>query len=311
MSAKIKYGSVIYLRHISTNTLLKSLPKPYCHPGTSGQQMIVASLQKSDETRWLVKGPHNTADKYAIGEEVRHGDKIRLEHISTKRNLHSHDAPSPLSNQQEVTCFGTNGGGDGNDDWIVDLEGNGLWIFDQEVRLIHVSTSKALHSHAGYSNLVFTAGEQEVTAVPKGDRNDLWIVAAEDQPPLNERIKLRPPSKGTLLNLLSIVGSIASITGWTLFTLGKTFQTTTFTLLISYVLSSMILLGALMIVLSKVLDFHLRMTANPRPFLWRLGFWFITVFVVLALFILLWRLIAVFTISIMSHLMKWALTGDW
>jgi hypothetical protein len=35
--------------------------------------------------------------------------QIRLTHVSTKRNLHSHHVTSPLTHQQEVSCYGKRG----------------------------------------------------------------------------------------------------------------------------------------------------------------------------------------------------------
>ena len=48
------------------------------------------------------------------------GDPIRLEHIQTGKNLHSHDVRSPLSHMNEVSGFGTNGEGDLGDDWVAE-----------------------------------------------------------------------------------------------------------------------------------------------------------------------------------------------
>ena len=40
-------------------------------------------------------------------ELVRHGDLIRLEHLQTKRNIHSHQEPAPISKKQyQVTGYG-------------------------------------------------------------------------------------------------------------------------------------------------------------------------------------------------------------
>ena len=47
------------------------------------------------------------------GEKVLCGDSIRLEHVLTRRNLHSHDFQSPVSGRSEVSCFGEDGNGDG------------------------------------------------------------------------------------------------------------------------------------------------------------------------------------------------------
>lgn len=45
-------------------------------------------------------------------EPVKCGDVIRLQHLATKRNLHSHLFQSPISRNQEVSAFGENGNGD-------------------------------------------------------------------------------------------------------------------------------------------------------------------------------------------------------
>ncbi len=102
---------------------------------------------------------------------VMNGSLVRLQHRQTKRNLHSHTGiRSPFSGQQgnlpflgyyfliwsiiwcfsctfkkEVTCYGDNGNGDGNDNWRLELVGSssGHWIpgDGQFFRLIHVNTN--------------------------------------------------------------------------------------------------------------------------------------------------------------------------
>lgn len=48
-----------------------------------------------------------------IDEHVRCGDTIRLEHVLTKRNLHSEGLfMSMITEQQEVSAFGSDGLGD-------------------------------------------------------------------------------------------------------------------------------------------------------------------------------------------------------
>ena len=111
---------------------------------------------------------------------MQHGDIIRLQHVGTQLNLHSHSGhPSPVTQQQEVTCFGDNGFGDGNDNWRVEVEGEGAWIPGRRVRLIHVTTHHALHSHWGASHSQWTRGRQEVTGYPDRDDNDWWWVFTE------------------------------------------------------------------------------------------------------------------------------------
>ena len=43
---------------------------------------------------------------------VKCGQTIRLTHVATKRNLHSHRFSSPLSRNLEVSAFGEEGEGD-------------------------------------------------------------------------------------------------------------------------------------------------------------------------------------------------------
>ena len=52
------------------------------------------------------------------------GDKIRFEHILTRKNLHSHDIKASISNRNfEVSASGTDGAGDENDNWVILCKG--------------------------------------------------------------------------------------------------------------------------------------------------------------------------------------------
>lgn len=42
-------------------------------------------------------------------EPIKCGDLIRLEHLTTRKNLHSHFFQSPLSAKQEISCYGEDG----------------------------------------------------------------------------------------------------------------------------------------------------------------------------------------------------------
>ncbi len=185
------YGDIVKIRHVLTNTHLHSHAVNYTHTGTSGQQQVTAFSGSDDNDYWIIKRKHgnNRGDGY-----IRHGDIIRLEHLNTRRNLHSHQGrPSPLSNQQEVTCFGTNGNGDDNDNWRVEVEGGGEWtVLINRVRLIHVNTNTALHSHEGWASPDLTTGQQEVTCYGGRDDNDWWMLT-EIKPsgiPKNLAVKL-------------------------------------------------------------------------------------------------------------------------
>jgi hypothetical protein len=171
----VRYGQTIKVSHLWTGRTLHSHALSYGHAGGSGQQQVTCFEGADDNDLWRVKGPHGTAADHRSGEVVSHGDVVRLEHVLTRCNLHSHPGlPSPVTRQQEVTGFGSGGEGDSNDDWRVEVDGGGPWDARRRVRLIHQNTDHALHSHAGLRDARWTAGQQEVTGFAGRDDNDWW-----------------------------------------------------------------------------------------------------------------------------------------
>lgn len=170
----VPIGSTAVLRHAATRHRLHSHPFYYGHPGSSGQQQVTAFAGADGNDYWKVMTGHGAPMRRGV---VKDGDVIRLMHVATGRNLHSHGGfPSPVTGQQEVTCFGSSGVGDGNDDWRVEVEGGGQWLSGSRVRLVHVATAAALHSHYGFSHPAWTRGQQEVTGFSARDDNDWWLV---------------------------------------------------------------------------------------------------------------------------------------
>jgi dolichyl-phosphate-mannose--protein O-mannosyl transferase len=173
----IKYRDTILLRHGATRCSLHSHDHKYTHFYTSGQQQVTAVPEPPDGNDfWIVKGPHGQPELYKDGQSVENGHLIRLQHLNTRRNLHSHgNAPSPLTGQQEVTAYEHEASGDSNDNWRVEVEGGGIWTNRKRIKLIHIETGHALHSHPGVSE--YTAGQQEVTCYKERDDNDWWIAS--------------------------------------------------------------------------------------------------------------------------------------
>jgi hypothetical protein len=67
----------------------------------SGQQSVTAVKDAADpNSLWVVMCKHG--ERCSQGTPIKNGQTIRLTHLQTKRNLHSHHFPSPLSHQQEV-----------------------------------------------------------------------------------------------------------------------------------------------------------------------------------------------------------------
>ena len=178
------YGSTVVLGHWLTDSNLYSDPWAYTHSGTSGQQRVFGLDESTGNDNWIVKGPTAQPPGFRWGQPVQNGDVIRLEHGNTGRNLHSHAGfPSPSTGQQEVTCFGDHGTGDSNDDWRIEIEGGGPWGAGKRVRLIHVNTNSALHSHERsffghnvHEDDPIPRPLQEVTAFSSRDDNDLWFM---------------------------------------------------------------------------------------------------------------------------------------
>ena len=134
-------GSVIKLMNSNHKVRLHSHDVKY--GSGSGQQSVTGTVVKEDvNSHWTVKGPDDRSFCMR-GEPVECGQKIRLEHLSTHRNLHSHHFSSPLSSQQEVSAFGEGGRGDTGDVWKVMCEGD-YWTRGDNMMLKHSDTGAFL-----------------------------------------------------------------------------------------------------------------------------------------------------------------------
>lgn len=98
----------------------------YNYEGGSEQQVVFGgSWEPSDDSTFIViPGLNSEAEE---DNDVNFGEVIRLKHVTTRANLHSHDIESPLSGQQEVSCYGDDECTDENDEWILER-----WIEEEE-----------------------------------------------------------------------------------------------------------------------------------------------------------------------------------
>lgn len=143
-------GSAVKITSVQTKHYLNSEQKQL--NGGSGQQVVTfVEDPGSHHTLWWLRpathsgdGEYTDPDTCNLAEPIRCNSLIRLTHLDTFRNLHSHGVPSILSKQQEVTAYGTGDGkGDGGDDWKVLCDGD-VWTVGMEVRLQHKDTGKYL-----------------------------------------------------------------------------------------------------------------------------------------------------------------------
>nr|XP_009665114.1 PREDICTED: stromal cell-derived factor 2-like protein 1 [Struthio camelus australis] len=137
----------------------------------SGQQSVTG-VEASDDANsyWRIRGKSDGGCQR--GTPVKCGQAIRLTHVNTGKNLHTHHFPSPLSNNQEVSAFGDDGEGDDLDIWIVQCSGT-HWERDDAVRFKHVGTDVFL-SITGEQYGHPIRGQREVHGMPTANHHNYW-----------------------------------------------------------------------------------------------------------------------------------------
>lgn len=163
-------GSVIKIQNVQHKVRLHSHDVKY--GSGSGQQSVTGTTVKEDvNSHWSIKGA--TEKSFCKrGEPVECGEKVRLEHLATKRNLHSHHFSSPLSNSQEVSAFGEGGVGDTGDVWTVMCEGD-FWSRDDSIMFKHVDTGVYLGA-SGYTFGRPIHGQMEIIGLTMPDATAKW-----------------------------------------------------------------------------------------------------------------------------------------
>ena len=144
-------GSAIKLTHVESGSkFLLSSEQRQLQSG-SGQQLVTAVEDMSSITGlWHVREGHQADGGACVtGTPIKCGQVIRLMHLQTGTNLHTHGIRSPLSNQHEVSCFGHDGVGDGGDDWMVVCDGSTYnralyWVRDAHIQLKSTATNRWL-----------------------------------------------------------------------------------------------------------------------------------------------------------------------
>ncbi|XP_065176324.1 stromal cell-derived factor 2-like [Sycon ciliatum] len=156
----VSCGSTIKLLHAGHEIRLHSHEVNY---GSGSGQQSVTGVKASDDVNsyWVVYGRYQ--HPCTRGEAIKCGDVIRLRHTKTQHWLHSHHFTSPLSNNQEISCYAGNEGlGDSGDNWLVQCTG-GEWMKKKLVQFKHVDTGKHLHASGQTFNRPI-AGQYEISA---------------------------------------------------------------------------------------------------------------------------------------------------
>lgn len=153
MPQHVAFGSVITLKQRRTGgAYLHSHSHLYPEEHPPRQQQVTTYSHKDDNNMWKLKPADRDVDLTDPVILIKDGDLVRLEHVMTKRNLHSHREPAPLSKRHfQVSGYGVNGTGDANDVWLVELieapQGAPVQTVRSRIRLVHYYVRCALFSH--------------------------------------------------------------------------------------------------------------------------------------------------------------------
>ncbi|KAB7493705.1 Protein O-mannosyl-transferase 2 [Armadillidium nasatum] len=185
MPLELAYGAEITLKNSRTGGgYLHSHIHLYPENVGARQQQITTYSHKDFNNKWLVKKwneePGDWEDEEPV-ELVKNGDLIRLEHVPTGRNLHSHREPAPVTKRHfQITGYGENGIGDINDVWRVEIvkghDGENVKTVVNKFKLIHYLVGCALMSH-NVQLPKWGFEQMEVTCSPNlHDSNTIWNI---------------------------------------------------------------------------------------------------------------------------------------
>ncbi|SCV67340.1 BQ2448_5986 [Microbotryum intermedium] len=147
------YGSKVTLKNMGFGGgLLHSHVQTY--PVGSQQQQVTCYHYKDENNEFLITPTWEDPplDESEPLRYLKDGDVIRLVHVATGRNLHSHPFVAPVSKlNNEVSCYGNATVGDVNDYWIVEVVDDLMQGSKNKVTRVHsLSTRLRLrHKNSG------------------------------------------------------------------------------------------------------------------------------------------------------------------
>uniref|UniRef100_A0A7S1BUQ8 MIR domain-containing protein n=2 Tax=Corethron hystrix TaxID=216773 RepID=A0A7S1BUQ8_9STRA len=139
----LTFGSAIRVSHAASGGY--ELETGAINFGSGSGQQAVTFTPRGEGALWLIKGPYGEPTISSGSAPVECGAQIRLEHLSSKKNLHTHNFRSPLTGNQEVSAYGEDGEGDANDNWYVLCDGK-YWVKGAHFTLKNVVTKQYLQA---------------------------------------------------------------------------------------------------------------------------------------------------------------------
>ena len=177
------YGSAMRLQNIATAYYLYSFDIKYGYG--SGQQCITGHTDEEEPgSLWYIKEAH---DKQILPANtiIKCGDLIRLEHVMSGKNLHSHEIRSHIAGGwEEVSGFGNGGVGDGGDNFRLvcdnkregqEITGEDIFYLQHEGRGTFVGTDRAFaynQHNCGYHCPIM--GQLEISATRNREHRTKW-----------------------------------------------------------------------------------------------------------------------------------------
>jgi len=188
VAADVSYGAhVTFKNHKTGGGYLHSHFALYPEGFGSKQQQVTTYAHKDDNNIFVIKRwnkePLNISDT-SINvpiDYVKHGDLVRLEHLVTRRNIHSHNQPGPVTKRlYQVTGYGENGTGDANDVFRLEIvdgkEGDVVQAVVHRIKLHHYFM-KCVLSTTGKPLPKWGFEQGEVICNPtQRDPNSMWNV---------------------------------------------------------------------------------------------------------------------------------------
>ncbi|KDQ16238.1 glycosyltransferase family 39 protein [Botryobasidium botryosum FD-172 SS1] len=147
---EVGYGSKVTLKNMGWGGgLLHSHVQTF--PVGSNQQQVTCYHYKDENNQWTVLPAWGETPYDPNADDVdflKDGDVVRLQHVPTKRNLHSHVVPAPVTSlNHEVSCYGNETMGDVNDHWIVQVVDDLHRGKKEHVGRIHSLTTRMRFRH--------------------------------------------------------------------------------------------------------------------------------------------------------------------
>ncbi|KIY70267.1 glycosyltransferase family 39 protein [Cylindrobasidium torrendii FP15055 ss-10] len=154
-------------------------------PDGSGQQQVTCYHYKDDNNQWTILPPWDKPeyDPNAEMQFLKSGDVIRLNHVPTTRNLHSHNIPAPVTKlNHEVACYGNATIGDYQDYWVVEVVDDIHRGSKDHFERIHSLTTRLRFKHKSLGCYLRAANavlpqwgfkQIEVSCIPENDPSDM------------------------------------------------------------------------------------------------------------------------------------------